>query len=236
MTAILVGVVAILASIAKLGFITDFLSKPILTGYIFGATLIVIGSQLGKMFGITLESDKFFQQVIELISRLDESHLLTVMIGFSSLVVLLIIRRVNKALPGPLIVVAGAIILSALLGWQDQGVKVVGEVPAGLPKLAIPVVSLSDILALLPAAIALTVLIYADEILTARVFANKHGEKVDANQEFVALGMANIGAGFLMGSRPRLAPLELRLTTKWVVKPSGWAFLPPRWSLSSCSF
>ena len=76
MTAILVGFIAILAGVAKLGFITDFLSKPILVGYIFGTTLIVIGSQLGKMFGISIESDKFFQQVIELISRLDETHLL----------------------------------------------------------------------------------------------------------------------------------------------------------------
>ena len=81
LTAILVGVMALLARVARLGFITDFLSKPILVGYIFGATLIVIGSQLGKMFGIKLESDKFFRQVAELISRLDEAHLLTVAIG-----------------------------------------------------------------------------------------------------------------------------------------------------------
>ena len=77
LTAILVGVMALLARVARLGFITDFLSKPILVGYIFGATLIVIGSQLGKMFGIKLESDQFFRQVLELISRLDETHLLT---------------------------------------------------------------------------------------------------------------------------------------------------------------
>src|SRR5512136_3500442 len=127
--AILVGIVSLLARVARLGFITDLLSKPVLVGYIFGATLIVIGSQLGKMFGITLESDKFFQQVIELISRLDETHLLTFAIGAVSMVVLLIVRRVNRKLPGPLIVVVGVIILSALLGWEAQGVKVVGPVP-----------------------------------------------------------------------------------------------------------
>jgi SulP family sulfate permease len=81
MTAILVGVIALLARVARLGFITDFLSKPILVGYIFGATLIVIGSQLGKMFGIKLESDQFFQQVAELISRLSETHMVTFVIG-----------------------------------------------------------------------------------------------------------------------------------------------------------
>ena len=119
--ALLVGVVALLARVAKLGFITDLLSKPVLVGYIFGATLIVIGSQLGKMFGIKLESDKFFQQVVELISRLDEAHLLTVAIGVVCMAALLIMRRVNRKLPGPLIVVVGAIIASAVLGWAGQG-------------------------------------------------------------------------------------------------------------------
>jgi SulP family sulfate permease len=199
MTAVLVGVMAILARIAKLGFITDFLSKPILVGYIFGATLIVIGSQLGKLFGIKLESDQFFRQVVELISRLDETHLLTFLIGFTSIAALLIMRRLSRALPGPLIVVVVTILLSAFLGWQEKAVAVVGPVPAGLPQLKIPVVGLQDILTLLPAALALTILIYADEILTARVFAANHGQKVDANQEFVAIGMANIGAGILTG-------------------------------------
>ena len=199
MTALLVGVLALLARVAKLGFITDFLSKPILVGYIFGVTLIVIGSQLGKMFGIKLESDQFFRQVAELISRLDETHLLTFVIGIVCMAALLLMRRINRAIPGPLIVVVGTIILSAVLDWQVMGVAIVGAVPAGLPKLAIPAVGFQDILALLPAALAITILIYADEILTARVFAAKHSQKMDANQEFVAIGMANIGAGFLTG-------------------------------------
>jgi SulP family sulfate permease len=197
--ALLVGVVSLLARVAKLGFITDLLSKPVLVGYIFGATLIVIGSQLGKMFGITLESDKFFQQVIELVTRLNETHLLTFAIGAVSMVVLLIVRRVNRKLPGPLIVVVVAIIASALLGWEAQGVKVVGPVPSGLPQVTIPAFTASDVLALLPAALALMILIYADEILTSRVFASKHAQKVDANQEFIGIGAANIAAGFLTG-------------------------------------
>ena len=199
MTAILVGVIALLARVARLGFITDFLSKPILVGYIFGATLIVIGSQLGKMFGIKLESDQFFRQVAELISRLDETHLLTFALGVAFMAALLLMRRVNRALPGSLIVVVAAILLSAAFDLQSKGVAIVGPVPAGLPSLAIPAVTFQDILSLLPAALALTILIYADEVLTAHVFAARHGQKIDANQEFVALGMANIGAGFLTG-------------------------------------
>jgi SulP family sulfate permease len=199
LVAILVGVLMLLARVARLGFITNLLSKPILVGYIFGTTLIVIGSQLGKMFGIKLESDQFFRQVAELISRLDETHLLTFAIGVVCVVLLFTIRRLNRALPGPLIVVVLAIVLSAVLDWQAQGVAIVGAVPPGLPKLTIPAVNLQDILDLLPAALALTILIFADGVLTGRVFAAKHGQKIDANQEFVAIGLANIGAGFLTG-------------------------------------
>jgi SulP family sulfate permease len=99
LTAILVGVIAILARIARLGFITDFLSNPILVGYILGATLIVIGSQLGKMFGIKLESDQFFQQIAELISRLSETHLLTFVIGVVCMAALFIMSEPLSSLP-----------------------------------------------------------------------------------------------------------------------------------------
>ena len=199
LAAILVGLLALLARVARLGFITDFLSKPILVGYIFGTTLIVIGSQLGKMFGIKLESDEFFRQVAEVIVRLDETHMLTFVIGVVSVAALFLMRRVSRTLPGPLIVVVAAIVGSTVLDWSAKGVAIVGAVPAGLPRLTIPAFSVQDIFSLLPAALALTILIYADEVLTARVFASRHGQKIDANQEFAAIGFANIGAGFLTG-------------------------------------
>lgn len=199
MTAILVGLASIAGGILKLGFITDLLSKPILIGYITGTSLIVIGSQLGKMFGIKVESDYFLRQIIEVLSRFDEWHILTVTLGLIAMAILLIIRRVNRALPGPLIVVVLGILATVVFDLAVKGVAVVGEVPPGLPTLTIPSVSVQDVFSLLPAALALTILIYADEILTARVFAARHGQKIDANQEFVAIGMANIGAGLLQG-------------------------------------
>lgn len=197
--ALLIGVLSLVARVARLGFITDFLSKPVLVGYILGATLIVIGSQLGKMFGISLESDKFHQQVVEVVARRDEWHSLTVAIGLICMAALIIMRRISRALPGPLIVVVAAILASVVFDLAAKGVKVVGPVPAGLPQVTIPAVTIQDVFTLLPAALALTILIYADEILTSRVFAKKHGQKIDANQEFVALGMANISAGLLTG-------------------------------------
>ena len=209
-----------------------------LVGYIFGATLIVIGSQLGKMFGIKLESDKFFQQVVELISRLDEAHLLTVAIGVVCMAALLIMRRVNRKLPGPLIVVVGAIIASAVLGLAGQGRRRRRPGAGRTAKVDDPRGhDVQDIFALLPAALALTILIYADEILTSRVFAAKHGQKVDANQEFVAIGMANIGAGFsdrVSGCAQRLAHDRQRSDGRQ--NAVGRARSPPRSPSSSCSF
>ncbi len=199
MLAILVGVTAVLARVARLGFITDFLSKPVLVGYIFGATLIVIGSQLGKMFGIKLESDKFFQQVAELISRLDEAHRLTVVIGIVCMAALLIMRRVSRKIPARSSSSSSPLSPPPCSAGRPRASPSSARCQAGLPKLTIPAVTIQDIFALLPAALALTILIYADEILTSRVFAQKHGQKIDANQEFVALGVANIGAGFLTG-------------------------------------
>jgi sulfate permease, SulP family len=207
----------------KLGFITDFLSKPILVGYITGTSLIVIGSQLGKMVGIKVESDDFLRQIIELLSRFDEWNMLTFALGVVAMAILVIIRRVNRALPGPLIVVVLGILASVIFDLAAKGVKVVGEVPAGLPTPAIPAVSVQDIFALLPAALALTILIYADEILTARVFATKHGQKIDANQEFIAIGMANIGAGLLQGFPAATSGSRTTVSTRWAANRSGRA-------------
>ena len=115
LAALLVGLVSILGGLLKLGFITDFLSKPILIGYITGTALIVIGSQLGKLTGISVEADNFLRQAIEVLRRFDEWNMVTVWIGIISMALLVIIRRVNRKLPGPLIVVILGILASVLL-------------------------------------------------------------------------------------------------------------------------
>ncbi len=201
-------------------------------------SLIVIGSQLGKMFGIKLESDEFFRQIVELISRLDEAHLLKVALGVTFMAALFLIRRLNRALPGPLIVVVAAILLSDVFDLQAKGIAILGEVPAGLPSLQIPAVSPQDILTFIPAALALTILIFADEVLTARVFATRHSQKIDANQEFVGIGMANIGAGLLTGFPCAIECLATRPSTTsyrrnhhhrfdWVDRFTGVLLLTP---------
>jgi SulP family sulfate permease len=195
--AISIGFLCLLAGHFKIGFVADFLSKPILTGYITGTALIVIASQLGKLFGISLENDDFFAKILELISKLDQTHLPTLALGLVTILALIMLKRFVPKAPGPLVIVIGAIVISTIFQLAELGIAVVGLIPSGLPMPEIPQVSLADLRTLLPAALALSVLIFSDEVLTARVFARKNHYEIDTNQELVALGATNISSGLL---------------------------------------
>ena len=195
--AISIGFICLLAGHFKIGFVADFLSKPILTGYITGTALIVIASQLGKLFGISLENDDFFAKILELISKLDQTHLPTLALGLVTILALIMLKRFVPKAPGPLVIVIGAIVISTIFQLAELGIAVVGLIPSGLPMPEIPQVSLADLRTLLPAALALSVLIFSDEVLTARVFARKNHYEIDTNQELVALGATNISSGLL---------------------------------------
>jgi len=193
---ILIGLICLIGGYFKLGFVADFLSKPILTGYITATALIVIVSQLGKIFGIEIVSDDFFAQILELITKLDQTHMLTLALGLVTILGLILLKRFVPRVPGPLVAVVVAIIVSSLFNVADLGVSVVGQIPGGLPSLQIPQVGPADLRTLLPAALALAVLIFADELLVARVFAKKNHYALDPNQELTALGAANVSCGF----------------------------------------
>ena len=197
--AILIGLVCLVAGRFRFGFVADFLSKPILTGYITGTALIVIASQFGKLFGITLVSDDFFPRLWELIAGMDQAHVPTLLLGLAAILGLVLLRRYAPRVPGPLVVVAASIVVSSAFHLADLGVSVVGQIPSGLPVPQIPFVSLADLRVLLPAALAMAVLIFADGVLTARVFAGKNRYEIDTNRELVAMGAANISTGLFQG-------------------------------------
>jgi SulP family sulfate permease len=197
--ALLVGGIALLAGLIRVGFIADFVSRPILLGYIIGAAFIIIASQLGKLFGIKITADEFFQKIWGVITNIDQTSWLTLGIGLFLIAFLLLLRRFAPKVPGGIIVVVGMTLLSALTHLDQHGVAVVGQIPAGLPHPSIPHVPLSDVLALLLPAAALTLVVFTDLALTARAFAEKHHEKVDANRELIGLGASNIGAGLIGG-------------------------------------
>jgi len=199
MLTIMVGVIAIIAGIAKMGFIADFVSKPILVGYLDGAALIIIESQLGKLFGIKTAGNTFFDKLWSIIIQLGQTQWLTLAIGLTLITLLIILRRISPKIPGAIIVVVLSTFASWLFHLDAHGVSILGQIPAGLPKPTIPNIQFGDIGNLLPAAFSLVLLAYVTGIIPARVIAEKKREKLDANQEFIALGVANLAAGLSQG-------------------------------------
>lgn len=193
--AIIIGCICLLAGKFKLGFVSDFFSRPILTGYITGTSLIVIASQMGKIFGISLTSDDFFFRIYELLTKLGQTQIITLIFGITTLILLLLLRWYAPSIPGPLIVIVGAIVLTTQFQLEKYGVRIVGEIAGGLPDFQIPIIGLSDIQTLLPAAVAISIILFTDGTLTARVFAKKNHYTLDTNEELIAFGAANIGTG-----------------------------------------
>ena len=197
--ALLVGVIALASGLARLGFLADFVSKPILIGYITGVAFIMITGQLGKLFGIKIESEHFLQMIVELITHLGQTRVPALLIGLMLLVFLLVLHRFAPKVPAALIVVVIMTIISSLLHLDMYGIAVVGSIPSGLPQFGLPDLRFTDVWNLLPSAITLTLIVFTDAVLTARSVAEKHGEKVDANRELIGLGAANLASGLLQG-------------------------------------
>ena len=196
---LMVGGLFLLAHLARLSWIADYLSRPVLVGYIHGVVGVLIIGQVGKMLGLNIDATEPIEQLVEVVRELNEASLATVAVGASALAALLGFRARSPRFPGALVVVVAAIALSALFNFEASGIAVVGDVPAGLPEISLPSVSLGDFSELLPGAIGLFLVALADGILTARAFAGRRGEDVDARQELLALGAANAAAGVSQG-------------------------------------
>ncbi len=196
---LLSGVVLLLAARLNLGVIADLLSRPVLVGYLNGASLVLIATQLGKLFAIKSEGEDFFPLLFNLISKLQDSHWPTMVFGALLILLLLAIVRWVPKMPGALVVSAVAISATYLFNLGEIGIALVGEVPSGIPSMEIFVPRWSDISALAPAAVAIAFLTFSDGVLLAQTFAEKHNYQVDPNQELVALGSANILASMWQG-------------------------------------
>ncbi|MBH8562363.1 solute carrier family 26 protein [Nostoc sp. CENA67] len=197
--AFMVGIVCIIGYIARLGFLADLLSKPILVGYMAGVAVIMITGQLGKIGGIKIEANTVFGEVGEFFSKLDQIHQPTLILAAIVLAFLFIIQRRFPTAPGPLLAVLLATASVALFHLEQQGVAVVKEIPAGLPHLTLPKLSTQELSTLVASAIGIAIVGYSDNVLTARAFASRNHYKIDANQELLALGTSNLGNGLMQG-------------------------------------
>jgi high affinity sulfate transporter 1 len=194
---VVVGVLAIAGWALRLGFVADMLSHPILVGYLAGVAVIMIIGQLEKASGIPVEGDTFFAEAASFVRGLDEIHPPTLLLALASLVFLFIVQWKFPRAPGPLLAVLLATAAVAAFDLEEKGIAVVGVIPSGIPAPELP--PLSDLSALLLPALGVLVVGYTDNVLTGRAFATRHGYSVNANQELLALGAANVGAGMLQG-------------------------------------
>ncbi|HET9563450.1 MAG TPA: sulfate permease [Mycobacterium sp.] len=197
--ALLVGAICFVAGLMRIGFLADLLSRPVLVGYMTGVAVIMIGSQLGKVTGVSVEGDEFVDQMRSFIEGLDGVHWPTIALSVAVLVVLLTLARVVPRLPGPLIAILLATAIVAVFSLDRYGIRVIGEIPGGLPMPGLPGIPLADVSALLIPAAGIAIVAFSDNVLTARTFAARHGQRIDANAELRALGVCNVGTGLLHG-------------------------------------
>ncbi|MEV6034287.1 sulfate permease [Nonomuraea sp. NPDC052116] len=192
--AVIVGLLCLSARLLRLGFVADLLSRPILVGYLAGVAVIMIASQLGKLIGAPVTGESLIEQVSSFVHLLPRAHPGTVIMAAAVLAFLFLLQWRLPAAPAPLLAVLLATLSVAVFHLEARGIKVVGAIPAGLPAPSLP--PLENLL--LPA-VGVFLVGYSDNMLTARSFAARHHQDIDANQELLALGAANLGAGLLHG-------------------------------------
>ncbi|MGH3330886.1 MAG: SulP family inorganic anion transporter [Nocardioidaceae bacterium] len=197
--ALMVGALFCFARAAKLSWVADYLSRPVLIGYIHGVVVVLIIGQLGKLLGLDVTALNPIPQLAEIAREIGGTSLTTVAVSVAALILLFGMRAISPRFPAALLVVAAGIAASSLVSLESHGVSVVGAVPAGLPGLSLPAFSFGQGAQLLSAAIGLFLITLADAILTARSFAGARGESIDASQELLALGASNLAAGASAG-------------------------------------
>lgn len=198
--ALTVGTLLILAGIVKLGFISDFLSKSVVTGFVFGLAITIAVSQAPKLFGVPAGSGSTLEQLVQLLGNLQLTNPWTLAISVSSLAIVIFLRlRYRRIPPAPVVLVYGILVVS-LFSLSEHGVSVVGAVPQGLPQFAWPRVDRTDEIYLVIGALGIIFLAVGESLGTARAYAAKYDYLIDPNQELIALGAANVGAGLFQGS------------------------------------
>jgi high affinity sulfate transporter 1 len=199
MLAVLVGAMLVVAGVLRLGFLAEFLAKPVITGFIVGLALTIAVGQLPKLFGVDGSDGNFFDQLAHFLRELPDTYVPGLVIGLAAMGLIIALRRIDRRIPGPLIAVAAAILLSASLDLESDGLAVVGEITAGLQAPSIPDVGLGDIAYLATGAAGVMFLALGESLAADRAFANRHRYHIDADQELIALGGSNLASGAMGG-------------------------------------
>ena len=193
------GGLFLIAGLLRLGFVAQFLSRPVMEGFVFGLAIFVTVSQLPKLFGIKKGSGDTIAQFVHLIGQLGNTSAATLAVGAGALGLLFALERLAPKIPGGLIALVLGILVSSVFSLSSHGVEIVGHVPSGLPTPGVPSVHGADIVPLIAAAGGMLLVIFSESLGAADTFATKYGYEIDPNQELIALGAANLGSGLVGG-------------------------------------
>ena len=196
--AICVGLIAVVAGLARLGFVVNFISIPVLRGFIIGLALTIIAGQIPHLFGVESSDGNFFDRIWVLVTHLGQVDLPTVALGLGSLAIILFCKYRRPVIPGSLVAVALGIAAVNLFDLGSHGVEIVGEIDSDLPGVAVPDVDLAELGALIAGATGLVLVGFAESLAAAKAYPDEE-ESLDANRELVGTGAANIGAGLFGG-------------------------------------
>jgi high affinity sulfate transporter 1 len=197
---LVIGAVFLVAGLARLGWVTQFLSKPVMDGFIFGLAIFVAVGQLNKLFGVEKGHGNVFQKLFAIIQQLPEANWVAFAVGAAALALLFLLPRWNRKIPAGLVVLFGSIAISVALDLNaNYGVEVAGVLPQGLPSVSLPQVSLTTVLEMILPAIGIFLLSYSESLGVAREFAEKHGYEVNPDQELTAHAFANLASGLFGG-------------------------------------
>lgn len=197
--AITVGVFCLVGWVARLGFLAEFLSRPVLIGYLTGVSGLMMVGQLGRLLHLEITGSRTDQQVVSAVSQLGQVHWPTLVVAVLTLVALFVMQRVAPRWPGPLLVIVAATVVVNTIGVSRLGVDVVGSVPVALPVPHLPDFSGLPLGSLVYAGIGIALVGYSDNVLTGRAFAEKHGQSIRGSQEFLAIGLSNVASGLTHG-------------------------------------
>ncbi len=198
---VLTGILFLLLAISRMGWISQFLSKAVITGFLFGAAIEVVVGELPKLTGTSIEGSNSWAKMYSWLQTLPDTHGATLILGLISLVVIVGIRFSKTSIPGALVLVVGGLVASVAFGFEDSGIALVGDVPRGLGGIVLPDISfiIDNFSVIGPASLGLLLIGFSQTAGDAREFAAKHRYRIDINQESVAQGMANLGSGLFQG-------------------------------------
>jgi high affinity sulfate transporter 1 len=197
---VVVGSFCVVGGLLRLGGLANFLSRPILVGFLNGMGLVIISGQLGKLFGLHVRTDTgFFLRIADFVSKIGQTHFPTLIVGILTLVLIYLVGRVAPRVPGPLVGVCGGIAMMVLLDSEKWPVARMGAVPAGFSLPHFHSGFFSDAAQILPDAVGIALISFCSSMITAKSFAVRNGYEVQADREFIALGIANIASGLSSG-------------------------------------